>query len=376
MKISIFGLGNVGSKFYNSFKNKNKIITFSKINRFNCLLKKNNINYKKLFKKKHLFVELIGNINITIEIVLNSIKKKNNFISANKDLISKYVFFLNFLFNKNNIKIYYEASVCGVLPIIQLLDNFYFKDKIFYFFGILNGTCNYILSNLKKLNFLKLINLSIKKGMAERNYSNDIFGIDTLYKTSIILSKINNFNIFYYNIYLESIFNLNIYIRKNFYNKKFISYFYNLNNYIFLNISLFLLKNILIKNINNSYNFILLNSFNSQKTFLSAIGAGGLPTSYSVKTNFYQSFEKKVFFNKNCIEKKIIINKNLFCINYLLKLKFDYNIFFILFNLKIKFLKLFCKKNILIKLKKTFYKKILFFLFFFKNKKFFINKIL
>ncbi|WMC20401.1 MAG: hypothetical protein PNH44_00825 [Candidatus Carsonella ruddii] len=376
MNLSIFGLGNVGSNFYNNFKNKNKILTFSKNNRFNCLLKNNNIYYQKLFKKNHLFIELIGNINITIEIVLNSIKNKNNFISANKDLISKYIYFINFLFRKNKIKIYYEASVCGVLPIINLLDNFYFKEKIFYLFGILNGTCNYILSNIKKLNFLKLINLSIKKGMAEKLYSNDIFGIDTLYKTSIIISKINNFNIFYYNIYLESIFNLNNYIRKNFYYKKFISYFYNLNNYIFLNISLFLLKNNLIKNINNSYNFVLLNSFNSQKTFLSSVGAGGLPTAYSVLTNFYQSFEKKNFLNKNCILKKNIISKNLFCINYLIKLNFSYNIFFILFNLKIKFLKLFYTKKILIKIKKTYYKKILFFLFFFKNEKYLINKIL
>ncbi|XZR52943.1 MAG: hypothetical protein ACM3Q5_00815 [Candidatus Carsonella ruddii] len=376
MNFSIFGLGNVGSNFYNNFKNKNEIITFSKNNRFNCLLKNNKTDYKKLFKKKHLFIELIGNINISIEIILNSIKNKNDFISANKDLISKYAFFLNFLFKKNNIKIYYEASVCGALPIINLLDNFYFKDKILYLFGILNGTCNYILSNIKKLNFSKLINLSIKKGIAEKQYSNDIFGIDTLYKTSIIISKINNYNIFYYNIYLESIFNLNNYIRKIFFYKKFISYFYNLNNYIFLNISLFLFKNNLIKNINNSYNFILLNYFNSQKTFLSAIGAGGNPTSYSVRANFHQSFEKKNFLNKICIKKKNIINKNLFCINYLLKLKFDYNIFFILFSLKMKFLKLFYNKNILIKLKKTYYKKILFFLFFFKNKKFIINKIL
>ncbi|BFI90952.1 hypothetical protein [Candidatus Carsonella ruddii] len=376
MNFLIFGLGNVGSNFYNSFKNKNNFITFSKNNRFKCLLINNRNNYVSLFKKNSLFIELIGNVNTTIEIVLNSIKKKSNFISANKDLISKYVFFLNFLFKKNKIKTYYEASVCGVLPIINLLDNFYFKDKIFYLFGILNGTCNYILSNIKSLNFSKLINLSIKKGIAEKHYFNDIFGIDTVYKTSIIISKINNYNIFYYNIYLESIFNLNNYIRKIFYYKKFISYFYNLNNYIFLNISLFLLKNNLIKNINNSYNFILINSFNSKKTFISSTGAGGLPTSYSVITNFYQSFEKKIFFNKNCIKKKNIINKNLFCINYLLKMNFNYNIFFFLFDLKIKFLKLFYRKKILIKLKKTYYKKILFFLYFFKNEKYFINKIL
>ncbi|MBY0585471.1 hypothetical protein K5B08_01065, partial [Candidatus Carsonella ruddii] len=125
MNFSIFGLGNVGSKVFNILNFKNKILTFSKNNRFNCLVKFNSNKYEKLFNIKNLFIELIGNVDVVIEIVLNCIKYNNNFISANKDLISKYSFFLNFLFKKINKKIYYEASVCGSLPIISLLDNFY-----------------------------------------------------------------------------------------------------------------------------------------------------------------------------------------------------------------------------------------------------------
>ncbi|WP_433927973.1 hypothetical protein [Candidatus Carsonella ruddii] len=376
MNFSIFGLGNVGSKVFNILKNKKKILTFSKKNRFNCLVKFNQKKYEKLFQKKNLFIELIGSIDVVIEILLNCLKYNNNFISANKDLISKYSFFLNFLFKKKNKKIYYEASVCGSLPIINLLDNFYSKEIFFYFFGILNGTCNYILTNIKKKSFLKLINLSIKKGIAEKAYEKDIYGFDTIYKFSILISKINHNFICYNIIFLESLFNLTNFIRKIFFEKKYLSFYLNINNYIFLNVSLFLTKNILLKKSTNSYNLILLNCKNSKKTILMSLGAGGIPTASSVVYNFYQFFNKKTFLKSNCFKNNKIINKNFFCLNYLIKIKFNYNIFYFLNIFKIKFIKFFYIKYTLIKTKKIFYKKILFLLYFLKNDKFFIYKIL
>ncbi|WP_432781762.1 hypothetical protein V7Z24_00855 [Candidatus Carsonella ruddii] len=264
MNYSIFGLGNVGSKVY-TILIKKKFLTFSKNNRFNCLLFKNQVNYEKLFKKHNLFIELIGNINISIEIVLNCIKYKNNYISANKDLISKYLFYINFLFKKNNKKIYYEAAVCGALPIINLLNNFYSKEKIFYFFGILNGTCNYILSNIKINKFNRLINLSIKKGMAEAQFEKDIFGLDSMYKLSILISKFNKEFFSYNYVFLESIFFINKFLKKIYYEKKHLSIYVNLNNYIFLGVSLFLTNNLFLIKTNNSFNSIIINSINSKK---------------------------------------------------------------------------------------------------------------
>ncbi|ATX33370.1 hypothetical protein CUN91_00160 [Candidatus Carsonella ruddii] len=376
MDFSIFGLGNVGNNVFNILNKKNKILTFSKNNRFNCLNKFNKNKYEKLFKNKNLFIELIGNIHVVIEIILNCLKKKNNYISANKDLISKYLFFINYLFKINNKKIYYEASVCGSLPIINLLDKFYSKENINYFFGILNGTCNYILTNIEKMSFLKLIKISIKKGISEKNYEKDIFGFDTLFKFSILLSKIKNFYICCNIFYLESIFNLSNYIRKIFFKKKFLSFYLNINNYLFINVSLFLTKNIFFIKSKNSLNTIILNCKNSKKTVLTSLGAGGLSTAASVVSNFYQFFEKKIFFKYNCFKKVKIINKNFLCLNYLIKFKFDYNIFYFLNILKINFLKFYFNKYILIKTKKIYYKKILFFLYFFKKKKFFIYKLL
>ncbi|BCG49360.1 hypothetical protein [Candidatus Carsonella ruddii] len=375
MNYSIFGLGNVGSNVY-TILIKKKISTFSKNNRFNCLLLKNQVNYEKLFKKNNLFIELIGSINVSIEIVLNCIKYKNNYISANKDLVSKYLFYINFLFKKNNKKIYYEAAVCGALPIINLLNNFYSKEKIFYFLGILNGTCNYILSNIKIHKFNKLINLSIKKGMAEKQFEKDIFGLDSMYKLSILISKFNKEFFLYNYIFLESIFFINKFLKKIYYEKKHTSVYINLNNYIFLNVSLFLTNNLFLIKTNNSFNSIILNSINSKKTQIISIGAGGRETASSVISNFFQSFEKKIFLEKKCIFKKNIMLNNYFCFNYIIKLFFDYNIFYYLNFFKIKFIKFFYKQYLLIKTKKIFYKKILFFLYFFKKKNFFCYKII
>ncbi|XRA05367.1 MAG: hypothetical protein ACN6LP_00730 [Candidatus Carsonella ruddii] len=97
MNYCIFGLGNVGNNVFKLLKLK-KIKTFSKNNRFNCNLKFNYNKYEKLFKFNNLFIELIGGVDIPYEIIINSIYFKNIFITANKDLISKYFFFFFFFF--------------------------------------------------------------------------------------------------------------------------------------------------------------------------------------------------------------------------------------------------------------------------------------
>ncbi|MGK2916096.1 MAG: hypothetical protein ACSLEH_00680 [Candidatus Carsonella ruddii] len=375
MNYCIFGLGNVGSNVFKLLKLK-KIKTFSQNNRFNCKLKFNYKKYEKLFNFNNLFIELIGGINTSFEIIINSILFKNIYITANKDLISKYIFFLFFYFNKINKNFFFEASVCGSLPIINLINNFYCKELIIYFIGILNGTCNYILTNIKKKKFIKLIFSSIEKGYSEKNYEKDIFGLDSIFKFSILISKINCYYINFKYIYSESIFNLFNYIRKIFFEKKYLSFYLNINNYIFVNISLFLTKNIYFFKNKNSYNCLLINCKNSKKNFFSSLGAGGLPTSSSVLNDFNQSFKKNIFYIKKCIIKKKIINKNFLCFNYLIKINFNYNIFYFLFNLKIKIIKFFFKKYLIIKIKKTFYKKILFFLYFLNKEKFFLYKLL
>ncbi|AFP84348.1 homoserine dehydrogenase [Candidatus Carsonella ruddii] len=375
MKISIFGLGVVGSSFYNIFKNKSKIITFTRKNKFNCKLNKTFNKYKKLFNKNSIFVELIGSINCIIEIVLNSIKNKNNYITANKEFISKYSFFTNFMFKISNIKIYYEASVGGSLPLIKLT-NYYSNSKILYCISILNGTTNFILTNLTNLNFKKLINLSIKKGYAEYNYSNDIFGLDTLYKHSILCSLFFKKFICHYKFNLESIFGTNNFLKKNFYIKKYLSIFLNINNYLFSIISVFLTKNIFLYKTKNSLNLSFLNFCNFKKHILIAPGAGAIETGETINSNFLNVFEKKYFKNYKCNNFIYFLKHIYFCFNLVIYLKINYNYLYIINILKIKIIKFYKHNKIFLKTKKNFYKKILFFLYYIKNNNFYISKFI
>ncbi|AFP83794.1 homoserine dehydrogenase [Candidatus Carsonella ruddii CS isolate Thao2000] len=377
MKINIFGLGNVGSGSFFYFKNKKNIITFSRKNRFKCVLKKNFKNYIFLFKKNRFFIELIGSINVCFEIILNCLKNKNNYITANKEIISKYFFFINFLFKINNKKIYFEASVGGSMPIIKNLKNFYFTEKKLYFLSILNGTNNFILTNIKKYNFNKLIKIAINKGYAEQNFKNDILGLDTLYKSTIIISIIKNFFLNKFIINLESIFSLNLFFRLTLYKKIYIFFFLKIKKYNFFCINLFFTKNFFFYKTKNSLNCFFFNCLNSKKSFFVSPGAGSEETTSSIISDYFSSLKKKLFLKSFCNNYIKNINFKFTSYNYIY---FFYkkinNIYFIIKN-KIKILKYFLyKKNVIIKTKKTLFKKVLEFLYFIKNENFNLYKIL
>ncbi|AFP83604.1 homoserine dehydrogenase [Candidatus Carsonella ruddii] len=377
MKINIFGLGNVGSGTYFYFKNKKNIITFSKKNRFKCFLKKNFKNYIFLFKKNRFFIELIGNINVCFEIILNCIKNKNNYITANKEIISKYFFFINFIFKINNKNIYFEASVGGSMPIIKNLKNFYFIEKKIYFLSILNGTNNFILTNIKKNNLNKLIKIAIKKGYAEQNFKNDVLGIDTLFKSTIIYSifKKSFFNKFNFN--LESIFGLNLFFRLTLYKKIYIFFFLKIKKYNFYCINLFFTKNFFFYKSKNSLNCFFFNCLNSKKSFFISPGAGSMETTSSIISDYFLSINKKIFLNSFCNNNIKNINFKFMSFNYIFFLNKKINNMYFIIKNKIKILKIsIYKNNIIIKIKKIFFKKILDFLYFIKNKNYNLYKIL
>lgn len=135
-------------------------------------------------------VELVGGTTFAKDVIIRALKNKKSVVTANKALISKFGQDLFAIATENNVDLYYEASVGGGIPIIKAMREGLAANKIKKIFGILNGTCNYILSRMEneKLNFDQVLKEAQEAGYAEANPSLDIDGFDTGHKAAILAS--------------------------------------------------------------------------------------------------------------------------------------------------------------------------------------------
>lgn len=120
-----------------------------------------------------------------------AIKKGCHIITANKEMFAHYGKELTYLAEENHVSIGFEATVAGGIPIIQTLGQLLNVNRVHTVQGILNGTSNFILTEMreKQQPFAEALNLAQQKGYAEANPTNDIEGIDAFYKL-VILSRI------------------------------------------------------------------------------------------------------------------------------------------------------------------------------------------
>jgi len=205
--IGIIGLGNIGSRFYKEIISNKREIGLKTGTNINIVgVSAKNINKKRNFKvRKNIFfknplditknpkvnivIELIGlSDGISKKIVENALKNKKHVITANKALISKHGDHLSLLAEKNKVNLEFEASVCGGIPILRTLKDGLATNKINKVIGILNGTSNYILSEMEKSknSFKKVLNKAQILGFAETNPQFDLDGNDVLAKIRIL----------------------------------------------------------------------------------------------------------------------------------------------------------------------------------------------
>ena len=149
-------------------------------------------DYKKILEDDEIdtIVELIGGDTIAKTIILEAIEKGKNVITANKALIAKHS---KEIFSKaieKDINLFYEASVGGGIPIIGPLQENLVANNILGIRGIINGTCNYILTEMKEKNleFDVVLKDAMEKGYAEADPTFDIEGIDAAHKICILAS--------------------------------------------------------------------------------------------------------------------------------------------------------------------------------------------
>ena len=220
--IAIIGLGQIGNYLSNELKIKKKDIEIKTGKKINVVaISAKNKNKKRKFKinKKIFFknpIDIIKNKKIDIlfevigssdgmskKIVETALKNKIHVITPNKALISKHGDYLSSLAEKNKVNLEFEAAVAGGIPIIRTIKEGLATNKINKIYGILNGTCNYILSQMEKTkdSFSNVLKKAQHLGYAEPlNPKLDLNGYDALAKVKILsalafnkkISKSNN----------------------------------------------------------------------------------------------------------------------------------------------------------------------------------------
>lgn len=158
-----------------------------------------------------IIVELINDIDIAYEIANVALCRNKILITANKAMLANNLSNLFNLENKSSASICFEASVAGGVPIINALKNGLNANNILSIKGILNGTCNYILTKMSKENidFDTCLKEAQNLGYAERDPKLDISGMDSAYKLIILSFIVYGIIIKPDDILVEGIHNIN-----------------------------------------------------------------------------------------------------------------------------------------------------------------------
>ncbi|KRM13018.1 homoserine dehydrogenase [Paucilactobacillus suebicus] len=208
IKIGLVGLGTVGSGVLQMVENnQDKIsnITGRKLSVKTIVVrdvhKHRNVDTENIHLTTELddiindpeikiVVEVMGGIHPAKETITALLNAKKHVVTANKDLIASEGEELTSIARKNKCDLMYEASVAGGIPILRTIVNSFAADQITEVKGIVNGTTNYILTQMQQKNcsYDEALQKAQELGFAESDPTNDVDGIDAAYKM-IILSQ-------------------------------------------------------------------------------------------------------------------------------------------------------------------------------------------
>lgn len=236
-----------------------------------------------------IIVETIGGETIAKEFILKALENKKHVVSANKALLSKHGNILVQAARKNMVDLAFEASCGGCMPIIKVLRESLIANNVESMSGILNGTCNYILTKIAKdgENFDSALKQAQKLGYAETEPSLDVDGFDTAHKLAILNSLAHGIPINLNDIHIEGIRNItpiDLQLAKSFgYTIKLLAIGKIHKNYIEARVhpTMITASNPL-SYVDGSMNAVVINADATEQTMLYGQGAGMMPTASAV----------------------------------------------------------------------------------------------
>lgn len=314
INIGLCGFGTVGSGVYKII-NENKYLS-NKVNIEKILV--HNINKHEDIKalattnyldivdndKIDTVIECIGGTTLAYDIIKKSLINHKNVITANKAVLIDHLEELTNLAKENNVALYFEASVCGAIPVIDTLESINQTDKVESINGIINGSTNFILTKaFEGLNYSESLKLAKDLGFLESDPTDDLEGYDALRKLVILSSISYHASIDYKNARLSGISKLSDeiinYAKKMNSVIKFLAKSSVDDNKVSLVIEAVLLnKTNTLANVNNELNSVSLKLKYAKSITLTGYGAGSMPTASAIILDLNKVIlGKKYYFN-------------------------------------------------------------------------------
>lgn len=139
-------------------------------------------------KETDVIIEVMGGVEPAYRYIKQALAHRCHVVTANKELIAKHGVELEARARQYGVQLLYEASVGGGIPLIGVLQNFLKTNRVTELHGILNGTTNYILTQMEQWGrpFEDVLQEAQDKGYAEADPTSDVEGYDAMYKLAII----------------------------------------------------------------------------------------------------------------------------------------------------------------------------------------------
>jgi homoserine dehydrogenase len=298
LNIGLFGFGVVGQGLYDIIKTKNLNIEIVKFAIKDPNKKRSlpaelfTTDKEELLNNPEIntIVELINDTEAAYEIVSRALSNGKNVVSASKKMIALHLEELIALQEKHGTSLLYEGAVCGSIPIIRNLEEYYDNELLHSISGIFNGSSNYILSKgfIEGLDYARALQQAQDLGFAETDPTSDVGGYDAKYK--LIIAAAHAYGVI---VQPDEVFNLGIqnlaahdlqYAREKNLKIKLVPVAKELDD---KNVAMFVLPKFVtssefLYNVEYEYNGVTVQAAFADQQFFFGKGAGGHPTGSAV----------------------------------------------------------------------------------------------
>lgn len=298
LTIGMFGFGVVGQGLYDIIKTKNLNLEIKKFVIKNADKQRSlpaelfTTNADAILEDDEIntVVELIDDADAAFAITKKALSLGKNVVSANKKMIATHLEELTEIQQQYGTSLLYEGAVCGSIPIIRNLEEYYDNELLHSISGIFNGSSNYILSKIfnEGQSYEDALQKAQELGFAETNPILDVGGYDPKYKLTIVASHA-------YGLFVnpDTILNLGIdklndhdirFAREKNFKIKLIPFAKEISNseVVLYVLPRFITKDSILYNVENENNGVLVKAAFADEQFFYGKGAGGHPTGSAV----------------------------------------------------------------------------------------------